>query len=79
MHPPATCLFDLDGTLSDPALGIGRSINHALAVFGYQPIAAGDVSQYIGPPAGSFLSRHHGHHLGPPPRITCGGIPGTIC
>ncbi len=28
-------LFDLDGTLSDPLVGIGRSINHALAHFGY--------------------------------------------
>ena len=28
-------LFDLDGTLSDPLQGIGRSLNYALAHFGY--------------------------------------------
>ena len=28
-------LFDLDGTLSDPLVGIGRSINYALASFGH--------------------------------------------
>jgi len=43
-------LFDLDGTLSDPQLGIGRSINHALERHGFMPLAAGAVSRYIGPP-----------------------------
>jgi phosphoglycolate phosphatase len=43
-------IFDLDGTLSDPSVGIGRSLNHALQHFGHAPIAARDVSQYIGPP-----------------------------
>ncbi|WP_374569015.1 HAD hydrolase-like protein [Ideonella sp.] len=43
-------LFDLDGTLSDPQLGIGRSINHALVRHGFEPLAAGAVSRYIGPP-----------------------------
>ena len=28
-------VFDLDGTISDPALGFSRSINAALAVLGY--------------------------------------------
>ena len=27
-------LFDLDGTLTDPAVGITRSVQHALAAFG---------------------------------------------
>ena len=43
-------LFDLDGTLSDPQLGIGRSINHALERYGFTPLAPGAVSRYIGPP-----------------------------
>jgi len=30
--PHAVLVFDLDGTLSDPLDGIGRSINHALGV-----------------------------------------------
>lgn len=45
-----TLVFDLDGTLSDPAVGIGRSINHALVAFGFAPISDVAVSQYIGPP-----------------------------
>ncbi|MGM9488613.1 HAD hydrolase-like protein [Ideonella sp. YS5] len=43
-------LFDLDGTLSDPAVGIGRSINFALERHGFAPLAEGEVSPYIGPP-----------------------------
>ena len=43
-------IFDLDGTISDPALGIGGSIDFALAHFGYPPIAQDQVSQFIGPP-----------------------------
>ena len=31
-------------------MGIGRSLNHALQHFGHAPIAAEDVSQFIGPP-----------------------------
>jgi phosphoglycolate phosphatase len=43
-------LFDLDGTLSDPHLGIGRSINHALERFGFAPVGDAEVPSYIGPP-----------------------------
>jgi len=43
-------VFDLDGTLSDPAVGIGRSLNHALRTSGFPPIAESQVSRYIGPP-----------------------------
>jgi phosphoglycolate phosphatase len=43
-------LFDLDGTMSDPARGIGRSINYALVHFGYQPLDFSAIHKYIGPP-----------------------------
>jgi phosphoglycolate phosphatase len=43
-------VFDLDGTISDPAVGIERCINYALTRFGYPPISQTDVSRYIGPP-----------------------------
>jgi phosphoglycolate phosphatase len=48
--PHPVIVFDLDGTLSDPLEGIGRSINHALARFGYseRPLAA--LADCIGPP-----------------------------
>ena len=41
-------VFDLDGTISDPAIGIARSINYALVSFGYPAIPEKTVSQYIG-------------------------------
>jgi len=50
MSTPPSLVFDLDGTISDPALGIGRSINFALESCGYSPIQESDVSQLIGPP-----------------------------
>lgn len=45
-----TLLFDLDGTLSDPAVGICRSINHALARHGHAEIDPAGISAWIGPP-----------------------------
>ena len=46
----AALVFDLDGTLSDPAVGIGRCMNHALRHHGHPAIAEADVARYIGPP-----------------------------
>ncbi|MBI3372410.1 MAG: HAD hydrolase-like protein [Betaproteobacteria bacterium] len=46
----AFLIFDLDGTISDPALGLGRSINYALQHFGHPPICEDQVSKFIGPP-----------------------------
>lgn len=43
-------LFDLDGTLTDPLEGIGRSLNHALTHFGYAPVTVEAMGTYIGPP-----------------------------
>ncbi|HET6630571.1 MAG TPA: HAD hydrolase-like protein [Woeseiaceae bacterium] len=46
---PRHLVLDLDGTISDPALGIARSINYALCAFGFDPIPESSVSEYIGP------------------------------
>lgn len=43
-------LFDLDGTISDPVVGIWRSFNYALEHFGYEPCSRETISTYIGPP-----------------------------
>ena len=43
-------LFDLDGTLSDPLVGIGRSINYALASFGHAELELPELGAYVGPP-----------------------------
>ncbi|WP_291988166.1 HAD hydrolase-like protein [Luteitalea sp.] len=45
-----TLIFDLDGTLSDPAVGIGRSLNYALEALGYRCITADEVFTFVGPP-----------------------------
>jgi phosphoglycolate phosphatase len=50
MSTTAFRIFDLDGTISDPAVGIGRSLNFALQHYGYPSIPESDVSQFIGPP-----------------------------
>lgn len=43
-------VFDLDGTLSDPAEGIAKSFDFALARHGHAPLRPEEVSFVIGPP-----------------------------
>lgn len=50
MNTLAHLIFDLDGTISDPAVGIGRSINYSLDHFGYPPVSINRISSLIGPP-----------------------------
>lgn len=53
-------LFDLDGTLTDPGVGITRSVSYALEHFG---IETGDLSElypYIGPPLRYSFAEFHG-------------------
>lgn len=50
MNPYKLCLFDLDGTLTDPKEGITKSVQYALNSFG---IKVGDLDElipFIGPP-----------------------------
>lgn len=48
--PAGALLFDLDGTLTDPAPGITRCLNHALRALGHAPRPEDDLTVYIGPP-----------------------------
>jgi len=43
-------LFDLDGTLTDPKIGITRCIRHALAELGHEPPDRDALEWCIGPP-----------------------------
>lgn len=45
-----TVIFDLDGTLTDPAVGIVRCMNYALSSMGFPPRFEKDITPYIGPP-----------------------------
>ena len=47
---PDGVMFDLDGTLSDPLVGIGRSINYALSSLGYEPLELAQLAVHVGPP-----------------------------
>ncbi len=42
--------FDLDGTLTDPALGITNSLIYALEKFGIEVASREELYQFIGPP-----------------------------
>ena len=45
-----TILFDLDGTLTDPKLGITKSIAYALKHYGIEVENLDSLCEYIGPP-----------------------------
>lgn len=50
MQPPSHVLLDLDGTISDSSLGIGRSLRHAFTTCGYEPPTDEQIRSMIGPP-----------------------------
>ena len=50
MRRLAWYVFDLDGTISDPAEGIHRSLDYALRASGHATVRRCDVSRFIGPP-----------------------------
>ena len=53
-------LFDLDGTLTDPKIGITKAVAYALAQFGITVEALDDLCPFIGPPLGeSFQTLYH--------------------
>lgn len=58
-----TLIFDLDGTISDPLVGITRSVNYALESLHYDPVDPERIRPLIGPP----LTEIFGHLLGPLP------------
>ena len=45
-----TILFDLDGTLTDPGVGITNSVSYALKKFDIQITDRSELYQFIGPP-----------------------------
>lgn len=48
--PYKSYLFDLDGTLTDPGLGIKNSIRYALKQYGLPPLQEGILDRFVGPP-----------------------------
>ncbi len=54
---PYSLVFDLDGTISDPSLGIRRSVNYALQAFDYPEVPRDVVADLIGPPIDQIFAR----------------------
>jgi phosphoglycolate phosphatase len=50
-------IFDLDGTISDPSVGISRSINYALLHHGFQACSREQISNLIGLPLDQMYHR----------------------
>ena len=56
----AYCLFDLDGTLTDPGEGITRSVAYALSFFGIEVKDRTALYPFIGPPLVDSFSTFYG-------------------
>jgi len=52
-------LFDLDGTLTDPKVGITKSVAYALNKMGYSDINLDDLTKFIGPPLHDSFSEYY--------------------
>ena len=55
-----TVFFDLDGTLTDPGLGITNSVMHALRRMGVEPPEREALYKFIGPPLKESFHRYYG-------------------
>jgi phosphoglycolate phosphatase len=52
-------LFDLDGTLTDPKLGITKSVQYALAKFGIDETDLDSLTKFIGPPLANSFQEYY--------------------
>lgn len=55
-----TILFDLDGTLTDPGLGITNSVMHALKKWGIEVTDRTSLYRFIGPPLQDSFMQYYG-------------------
>ena len=54
------CLFDLDGTLTDPGIGITNSVMYALERFGIKVKDRSELYVFIGPPLPDSFKKYYG-------------------
>lgn len=54
---PSTLIFDLDGTVSDPSLGIYRCFNYSLEEHGLPLVSYAQIATLIGPPLDQSFSK----------------------
>lgn len=55
-----TVLFDLDGTITDPGLGITNSVAYALEKFGIEVADRTELYKFIGPPLYESFEKFYG-------------------
>lgn len=53
-------LFDLDGTLTDPGIGITNSVMHALKKYGIEVEDRTELYKFIGPPLNESFEKYYG-------------------
>ena len=53
-------LFDLDGTLTDPMMGITKSVRYALNYYGIEAKDLNDLLPFIGPPLRDSFKEYYG-------------------
>ncbi|HCS73373.1 MAG TPA: phosphoglycolate phosphatase, partial [Clostridiales bacterium] len=53
-------LFDLDGTLTDPAIGITNAVMHALKKYGIAVSDRKELYKFIGPPLWDSFEKYCG-------------------
>ncbi len=53
-------LFDLDGTLTDPGIGITNSVSYALSKFGIKVENRQELYRFIGPPLVDSFEKYYG-------------------
>ena len=54
------CLFDLDGTLTDPGIGITNSVMYALSKYGISVTDRKELYPFIGPPLPDSFRKYFG-------------------
>ena len=54
------CLFDLDGTLTDPGIGITNSVMYALKKYGIEVKDRTELYSFIGPPLQDSFRKYCG-------------------
>lgn len=59
-HKKTIVLFDLDGTLTDPGIGITNSVMYALKTFGIDVEDRSRLYKFIGPPLSQSFERFYG-------------------
>lgn len=59
-HKKTTLLFDLDGTLTDPMIGITKSVQYALKKYGIIEEDLWNLTKFIGPPLSHSFCKYYG-------------------